>query len=127
MYAPMGVAVDVDQIYITDYLNHRVVVHAKQHGGFQFQMGQGVGRENTQFRGPHGVSVDSEAGVVYVADCKNKRVCVYRSSDGSYVRHFSVLRADQTKATPEAVLWDTQAGVLYVALWNSTTICVFPR
>eukprot|EP00455_Lapot_gusevi_P013343 TRINITY_DN16481_c0_g1_i2.p1 TRINITY_DN16481_c0_g1~~TRINITY_DN16481_c0_g1_i2.p1 ORF type:complete len:104 (-),score=21.15 TRINITY_DN16481_c0_g1_i2:68-379(-) len=69
-------------------------------------MGQGAaGSGNTQFNGPWSVSVDSDAGVVYVADYSNSRVCVYRSGDGSYVRHFQVVQADNSTAKPDRVMW----------------------
>eukprot|EP00455_Lapot_gusevi_P026336 TRINITY_DN2779_c0_g1_i1.p1 TRINITY_DN2779_c0_g1~~TRINITY_DN2779_c0_g1_i1.p1 ORF type:complete len:121 (+),score=23.77 TRINITY_DN2779_c0_g1_i1:135-497(+) len=118
----MQLAMDLDQIYIADTANHRVLVYAKQTGVFLFQMGEGQGSGNTQFSAPCGVSVDSEAGVVYVADSGNHRVCVYRSGDGS--RHFQVGPAGRNKAQPFGVMWDAAAGVLSVTL-TSTIICVY--
>eukprot|EP00455_Lapot_gusevi_P008897 TRINITY_DN1392_c0_g3_i2.p1 TRINITY_DN1392_c0_g3~~TRINITY_DN1392_c0_g3_i2.p1 ORF type:complete len:198 (+),score=15.18 TRINITY_DN1392_c0_g3_i2:190-783(+) len=125
MHFPRGIAVDLNQIYIADSSNHRVVVYSKQHGTFLFQMGKGQGSDRTQFEGPIGVSVDSEAGVVYIADQGNRRVCVYRCCDGSYVRHFPVLREDHSLAYPIGVMWDAAAGVLFVTLQDSTTVCVY--
>eukprot|EP00455_Lapot_gusevi_P015080 TRINITY_DN17606_c0_g3_i3.p1 TRINITY_DN17606_c0_g3~~TRINITY_DN17606_c0_g3_i3.p1 ORF type:complete len:316 (+),score=57.29 TRINITY_DN17606_c0_g3_i3:138-950(+) len=125
LYFPSGVAVDFDHIYLADRGLHRVLVYAKQTGAFLFDLAQDENSGNTPFNGPYDVSVDSEAGVVYVADTDNHRVCVYRSYDGSYVRHFQVLQADQNKAAPRRVMWDAAAGVLYVTLCNSTNICVY--
>eukprot|EP00455_Lapot_gusevi_P051746 TRINITY_DN7795_c0_g4_i4.p1 TRINITY_DN7795_c0_g4~~TRINITY_DN7795_c0_g4_i4.p1 ORF type:complete len:197 (+),score=29.31 TRINITY_DN7795_c0_g4_i4:406-996(+) len=124
MDGPQGVAVDARHVYIADFYNHRVLVYAKQSGEFLCQIGQKRGSGDTQFEHPVAVSVDSKAGVVYVADSENYRVCVYRS-DGSYVRHFQVLQADNTRAKPTAVMWDAAGGVLYVTIENSSTICVY--
>eukprot|EP00455_Lapot_gusevi_P013506 TRINITY_DN1659_c0_g1_i2.p1 TRINITY_DN1659_c0_g1~~TRINITY_DN1659_c0_g1_i2.p1 ORF type:complete len:331 (+),score=15.19 TRINITY_DN1659_c0_g1_i2:76-1068(+) len=128
LYYPLGVAVDLNHVYIASTRSHRVVVYAKQSGKFLFQMGQAEGSGDTQFHSPFSVSVDSEAGVLYVADTWNHRVCVYRSRDGRYIRHFQVLRADNTPAKPECVMWDAQTGALYVTIAGSnTTLCVYPR
>eukprot|EP00455_Lapot_gusevi_P030041 TRINITY_DN3221_c0_g4_i6.p1 TRINITY_DN3221_c0_g4~~TRINITY_DN3221_c0_g4_i6.p1 ORF type:complete len:226 (+),score=24.64 TRINITY_DN3221_c0_g4_i6:3-680(+) len=114
MRSPVGVTVDSRHVFITDTGNHRVLVYTKQSGTFLYRMQQGRGSGNNQFNNPYSVSVDSEAGVVYVADCNNHRVCVYRSCDGRYIRHFPVLRADNTKAEAVCVRWDAAGGVLYV-------------
>eukprot|EP00455_Lapot_gusevi_P052805 TRINITY_DN8100_c0_g1_i9.p1 TRINITY_DN8100_c0_g1~~TRINITY_DN8100_c0_g1_i9.p1 ORF type:complete len:144 (-),score=20.15 TRINITY_DN8100_c0_g1_i9:27-416(-) len=127
MDGPSGVAVDLDHIYIVDNGNHRVVVYAKHNGAFLFQLGQGTAadRGDTPFYCPWSVSVDSEAGVVFVADHSNLRVCVYRSCDGSYIRHFQVLQEDDTPDAPLAVLWHAATGALYVTRYNSTSMCVY--
>eukprot|EP00455_Lapot_gusevi_P001042 TRINITY_DN10418_c0_g1_i6.p2 TRINITY_DN10418_c0_g1~~TRINITY_DN10418_c0_g1_i6.p2 ORF type:complete len:128 (-),score=30.39 TRINITY_DN10418_c0_g1_i6:102-485(-) len=121
MEYPTGVCVDPHHIYIVDCDNYRVLVYSKQTGDVVFQMGQGEkGRGDTQFKHPMGVSVDSEAGMVYVADFGNERVCVYRTSDGSYVRHFQMLQDNQSTARPEGVQWDAGRGVLYVTMPGTT-------
>eukprot|EP00455_Lapot_gusevi_P043945 TRINITY_DN5429_c1_g4_i4.p1 TRINITY_DN5429_c1_g4~~TRINITY_DN5429_c1_g4_i4.p1 ORF type:complete len:245 (+),score=44.27 TRINITY_DN5429_c1_g4_i4:32-736(+) len=126
MNGPQFVAVDSDRVYISDSCNHRVLVYAKQTGAFLFQMGEGQeGSGDNQFGNPCGVSVDREAGLLYVADSWNHRVCVYRSGDGSHVSRFPVLRTDDSEATPVGVLWDAASRVLYVTLTSSTTMCVY--
>eukprot|EP00455_Lapot_gusevi_P040345 TRINITY_DN4560_c0_g1_i1.p2 TRINITY_DN4560_c0_g1~~TRINITY_DN4560_c0_g1_i1.p2 ORF type:complete len:109 (-),score=19.72 TRINITY_DN4560_c0_g1_i1:381-707(-) len=102
------------------------MVYSKQTGDVVYQMGQGqVGSGDTQFYHPRGVSVDGEAGLVYVADYSNHRICVYRTSDGSAVRHFQVLQANHGKVQPLAVQWDAGRGVLYVTMYNSTSLGVY--
>eukprot|EP00455_Lapot_gusevi_P004723 TRINITY_DN1194_c0_g1_i6.p2 TRINITY_DN1194_c0_g1~~TRINITY_DN1194_c0_g1_i6.p2 ORF type:complete len:330 (+),score=59.69 TRINITY_DN1194_c0_g1_i6:2111-3100(+) len=124
IYHAIGVAVDPHHIYIVDKYS-RVVVYSKHNGEFLFRCGQRCGRGELCFFHPSGVSVDSDAGVMYVADHGNFRICVYRTSDGSYLRHFEVLHADDVKAKPTAVMWDAASGVLHVTTLSSTTISLY--
>eukprot|EP00455_Lapot_gusevi_P056177 TRINITY_DN9266_c0_g2_i2.p1 TRINITY_DN9266_c0_g2~~TRINITY_DN9266_c0_g2_i2.p1 ORF type:complete len:317 (+),score=33.12 TRINITY_DN9266_c0_g2_i2:184-1134(+) len=140
MNHPEGVAVDTDQVYVADSGNGRVLVFDKQSGIWKFQLGQnGPGQEQTHRQGQGessrgsenqpsyllSVCVDSEKGLVYVVNCDSRCVSVYRSSDGSYVRHFQVWHQDNTEADPVAVMWDSVSSSLYITLDHSTTICVY--
>eukprot|EP00455_Lapot_gusevi_P025294 TRINITY_DN2655_c0_g3_i1.p1 TRINITY_DN2655_c0_g3~~TRINITY_DN2655_c0_g3_i1.p1 ORF type:complete len:420 (-),score=107.47 TRINITY_DN2655_c0_g3_i1:61-1320(-) len=122
---PGGVAVDSHQIYIADTGNDRVLVLAKKSRELQFEIGTGEKSDNIELSVPCSVSVDGEAGLLYVADSCNHRVCVYRSSDGSYIRQFPVLDEDNSPIRPMSVMWDAVSGLLYVTPLDSTTIYVY--
>ena len=81
-FAPSGIAIYDDKIYISDVLNHRVLVLTTD-GSYVTQWGV-KGSQTGNFVQPLGISV-SDDGSVYVADTYNHRVQVFTSS-GAYLR-----------------------------------------
>eukprot|EP00455_Lapot_gusevi_P046278 TRINITY_DN6061_c0_g4_i1.p1 TRINITY_DN6061_c0_g4~~TRINITY_DN6061_c0_g4_i1.p1 ORF type:complete len:237 (+),score=29.79 TRINITY_DN6061_c0_g4_i1:260-970(+) len=124
MSSPQGVAVDNDQIYVADTGNHRVLVFGKHDGAFRFVM------HMISMKSPAVVSVDSEAGVVYVASfVDHDYMGVFRSSNGRFLRKIEVLRGDEDNqiiTKPCGVMCDSVNGVLYVTSYDSATVCARP-
>lgn len=81
---PTGVAVAPDgSFYVSDgYGNSRIVKFASD-GKYLFEWGT-KGKENGQFRTPHGIDLD-RFGNVYVADRDNSRIQVFDST-GKFLR-----------------------------------------
>ncbi len=80
---PYGIAVNNDNIYVSDSANHRIQIFDMT-GNWLNTIGQTgvIGHTNNQFFYPFGIDVDS-SGKIYVADNRNHRVQIY-NSDGSY-------------------------------------------
>ncbi len=77
---PVNVATDSSgNVYVTDYLNHRVQKFTSS-GGFITKWGS-YGSSNGYFKYPNGISVDT-VGYVYVADEFNNRIQKFTSSGG---------------------------------------------
>jgi len=68
-------------IYIADYLDHRIVVYTNS--GVYLRHWGSFGSENGQFKTPDGVAVDA-GGSVYVADKYNYRVQKF-ANDGTFL------------------------------------------
>jgi len=84
---PSRVAVDsAGQVFVVDTWDHRISVHAKD-GGAELSRFGSFGAGPTQFKSPHGMSIDTIDGVDYlfVADTSNKRV-QQLALDGTFVR-----------------------------------------
>lgn len=76
--APAGIAFDKDgNVYVTEIGNDRVSVFDKA-GGFITSFGSGAVFENL-----HGIAVDPETGLVYVANTGFNRIDVYKPVAGS--------------------------------------------
>ena len=71
---PAGVAIDGDQVYITEYGNHRVSVFSTE-GKFLKSYGH-YGEAKVQFCRPRSVHVNKD-GFILVADFGNNRIQVF--------------------------------------------------
>ncbi|MBI3074399.1 MAG: hypothetical protein HYY84_19990 [Deltaproteobacteria bacterium] len=92
---PAGLAVDIPAriLYIADYGNNRVVAYNLDGGLSNGQaavgligqpdfLSSGSGRSANKLSGPSGVTVDGDAGRLYVADTWNNRVLVFQTPIG---------------------------------------------
>jgi DNA-binding beta-propeller fold protein YncE len=99
---PIGVCANDDTVCVSDYLDHGVLVFARCDGALLRRFGSfgmGVGQLNK----PLSVCFVGNTGNIAVADCSNRRVCVF-TVDGAFVRHLGVgqLRYPMGIACPDA-------------------------
>lgn len=82
---PFGVAVDEDNVYVSEQTGHCVRAFNKTTGAQLWKTGGGqVGNGEGQFNQPRQVAVDGHH--IFVADYYNKRICVLRKDTGEHVR-----------------------------------------
>ena len=83
---PHGVACDGSLLAITEtnWKTHRVSVLDFATGALRAQFGS-KGGGTDQFESPCGITIDSDARLLYIADSGNVRVCVY-TVDGAFVK-----------------------------------------
>ena len=80
-YSPYGVAFDADNnLYVADGGNHRVQKF-DTNGEYLLQFGS-KGASNGQLNNPHGVVIHDDK--VYVADCSNCRISVFKKNSGKF-------------------------------------------
>lgn len=73
---PGGIAADGDDIYITDAINHRVVVYDASKDVAEYEVGFGqLGFAKNAFRYPAGIAVS--ASRIYIADRENGRIDIW--------------------------------------------------
>ena len=71
---PTGVAIDGDQVYVAEYVNHRVSVFSTK-GNFLKSFGC-KGEAKGQFQHPRSVHGNKD-GFILVADCDNCRIHIF--------------------------------------------------
>ncbi|CAF4277236.1 unnamed protein product, partial [Adineta steineri] len=78
---PQGVYVDhLDQIYVTDYRNDRIMRWCEGNEAGEIVVGgNGQGNQSNQLNGPAGLSFDDE-GNLYVVDHNNHRIQKYEKN-----------------------------------------------
>lgn len=81
------VAVDEDNVYVSDLGNHRVKVHRKRDLSFLRSYGS-LGTGNTNFHLPTGIAVDKNS--FYVGDDGNQRIVKFDKSTGGFVSAIGV-------------------------------------
>lgn len=119
---PAGMVLDSDEnLYITEYVNHRV---SKFTRGGEFLMNFGKeGSGPGEFNRPWGIAVDSQ-GDLYVADWRNDRVQKF-TPDGRYLATFGTPGAGPGKLhLPSDVAVDRD-GDVYVTDWGQNKVEVY--
>lgn len=87
--SPYGVFIDAgnNKIFITDTNNNRIVKMDSGSGGntfgANFETFGTVGSDSNQFSYPSGITGDSAANIIYVADRNNSRIIMFDSGGGA--------------------------------------------
>jgi len=126
-YAPAGVAVDAERIYVADSgdwnaSNNLIQVFDTTYVYLQFKIG-GYGSGDGQLYLPYGVAADS-TGKIYVADTYNCRIQVFDSS-GNFLFKFGEqgIKDGQFRAPSGVAVGST--GQIYVSDTQNSRIQVF--
>jgi DNA-binding beta-propeller fold protein YncE len=109
LFAPKGITMHDNKIYLTDTGNHRVVILSRN-GKVLNKLG-GPGTDQGEFNAPCGIAVDKE-GYIYVADPGNNRIQVLKP-DGQFDRAFEILPFED-KPYKEPYLVLSKDGFLYM-------------
>jgi hypothetical protein len=113
---PCGVAVDRDNVYVTDYLNQRIQRFTSD-GIYLTEWGT-YGSGDGQFFNPAGVATDA-AGDVYVVDQVNCRIQKFTSTGTFLTRWGSPGGGDGEFIEPAAVATDATGNVYVVDRGNN--------
>ena len=117
---PFGIAVDGDNIYVTDLGNHCVVKFDKT-GKLLKSVGQKGSREG-EFNGPYGITVVGDQ--VFVCDSKNNRLQVF-TSDLVFVRQFGSPGTGKGQFIRPTDITHDEEGNLYVTEYGNDRVQVF--
>jgi tripartite motif-containing protein 71 len=116
-YEPWGVAVDSSgNVFVTEYLNHRVQKF-NNNGGFIRKWGT-PGTGNGQFDSPTGVAVD-HSGNVFVADSENDRVQKF-NNNGGFIRKWGTPGTGTSQFNwTQGIGIDSSGNVFVADVYNS--------
>lgn len=110
-FRPVGLAIRGNELYTTDFKNHRILVFDRRSGDLLRTIGQ-PGQGKGELGGPLGIAIDPE-GNIYVSEIVNCRIQKF-SPDGKSLKTFGN-RGDQpgTFTRPKHIALDGD-GNLYV-------------
>ena len=114
-YSPSVVAIKGDLLYVCESNNNRVQKFSISRRSYISKFGTG-GQGDGQFSTPFGICIDPE-GNVFIADCNNNRIQVFRDND-SFAYSFP------SQKNPRGLAFDLQ-GHLHVAVYGSNCINVY--
>ena len=101
-----------DNIYVSDGYNNSRVVKIAKDGAWVKTVGM-HGNGQDQFSTPHGIAVDAQAGLVYVADRANLRIQVY-DTDLNYKKTITGVAMPWTvQVTPKYIYSGDGTGKIY--------------
>lgn len=131
--AHLNYPVDVEswegKIFVADQLNHRVQCFDEATGVFETTIGDGVaGARDGQLNLPQALCVDAAHGLLYVAECGNKRVSVFdlRRDDFPFCGLLrSNIVGDGASSGDPATAFDYPAGVCVDAVRNLVLVADF--
>ena len=120
---PSGIAINGDEMYVTDFGNHRVKKIRLSDRSTIGTYGS-KGKYHSQFSNPCGICIDPE-GKLFIADSGNNRIQVHQS-DGTF--SYTIIGDPQKEESvfkyPWGVAFDPQ-GRLHIAACGSNCIKVF--
>ena len=122
MTSPWGIAIQQDNIYLTDILSHDVIHFKKETTGFSFVDKQGeYGQTIGKFDIPKQLTISSK-GDVFIADCWNNRVQVLDSDlhYQSQISHDSLKNPEDIKLTVEEVYVLCACGPPFIHVFSYT-------
>jgi tripartite motif-containing protein 71 len=98
---PTGVAVSADgRVYVAQWGSHTINVFAADDGRRLRTLGKGRGHGKRQLDRPIGVALSADGGTLFVADCENDRVAVWRAADGAPLRSIGAVWPDGEGSEP---------------------------
>ena len=126
--APWGIAITSEHIYVTDIEPHALFQFNKN--SFQLLNRTGTeGQTDGQFNTPRGLCTD-HSGDVFVADCGNKRVCIF-SHDLKFISKLGIgqlFRPNDVKLTPDCQVvvldWSPECVHFYSRNGHLLSSCV---
>jgi DNA-binding beta-propeller fold protein YncE len=89
MKQPIVVCIDYEQSYllVADYSNNRVNVFDKDTGNFVRNIGSSDSANvSARFKGPRGLCISKETGILFVADRENHRIQLYDKNTFEFIR-----------------------------------------
>jgi DNA-binding beta-propeller fold protein YncE len=119
---PGGIALDShENIYVTDQIDHKVVVF--DNGGTSLGTWGSYGTNREQFHAPSGIAIDSDDNV-FIVDSRNDRVQKF-STDGKHLGTFGASGKEDGQFTlPWGITIDS-SGDIYIADWGNDRIQKF--
>lgn len=101
-----AIAVDQDQLYLTDILNNNVVIY--DHQGNLLKVVGGPGEEAGRFMSPEGICVDA-TGAFYVADTANHRIQKFTSKGDLLQTWGSFGTVEGSLINPQSIVYNGSA------------------
>lgn len=108
---PHDIAIDAEKVFVSDRLNHRIVVFSTE-GDFLFSFGK-YGKNVGEFNEPRGLFVSDKK--LYVVDTKNHRIQIF-TSNGVFLKMFGEKGSKEGQFyEPKDIAFSPDASIIYVA------------
>ena len=120
--SPSGIAIHGDDMYISEFFNHRIQKLTTL-GDYKSTFGR-HGSGDGEFNGPRGLCFDPISNLLFVSDSGNNRISVFRL-DGTFAYHITGSSSDNSLIdNPWGLAFDPW-GNLHVICYSARSVKVF--